>query len=299
MGCGGSKDKLNGAEKPLDHWMEPLDMKSIDENFKRASGVISTIEEKRRAIVDDLDNVYESTGTIAFKTRDLGKALKCVVWKLAVDNDGKVAEIGFNADNHTFGGAKNSSVGNEAGNGLIEYCKNLVEIWKPEDLTTILGEIEAIVKDLTSNMDSYAKEIQEKSTSNPFDGLKKISKLKNNIVKCTAAVECLKDLFNRLKTLAQSAPQVLAALNPAAMLNEAAHVEKAHKLKLKDAVQISWNVIEPAERHGKTWNECVKEAEEKTKKRYEFFSKYAKQQQVHAPAQAAAQEHAQEPAKEQ
>lgn len=282
MGCGGSKDKLTGAEKPLDHWMEPLGMESIDATFQRASGIISTIEEKRVAIVDDLETVYHKSGAIAYKTRDLGKALKCVVWKLGVDNEGKVTEVGFSVDNHTFGGAKNSAEGNEAGNLLVAYCKNVLENWKPEDLSSILGDIEGIVKDFTDNMDNYAKEIQEKCASNPFDAIKKISKLKSNISNCTAAVECLKDLVNRLKELALSAPNVIAALNPAGMLKEAEHVEKAHKQKLRDAVQIAWNVIDAADRHGKTWNECVRDAEEKKKKRNEFFAKYQKKQKAAA-----------------
>lgn len=277
MGCGGSKDKLTGAEKPLDHWMEPLEMGSMDEKFQRASVIISTIEEKRRAIVDDLEQVYHSTGAIAFKSRDLGKALKCLVWKLGVDNDGKVTEIGFNTENHTFGGKKNSSEGDQAGNKLVEYCKNLVENLKVEDITNLLNDIEALVKDFTDNMGQYSKEILEKCSSNPFDGIKKISKLKNNISNCLAAVVCLKDIVGKLNMLALSAPKVLAALNPEAMLKEAAHVEKARKQRLTDAVQIAWNIIDPKERHGKTWNESVKEAEEKNKKRHELINKYAKQ----------------------
>jgi len=79
--------------------MEKLEMETIDANFARAQIVINAIEEKRALLVDDLEEIYVKTGAIAFKTRDPAKAFKCVVWKLGVDNDGKIHEIGFN---HTF-----------------------------------------------------------------------------------------------------------------------------------------------------------------------------------------------------
>ena len=298
MGCGGSKDKLTGADKPLDHWMEALEMETIDANFQRASGIITTIEEKRRQVINDLESVYESSGAIAYKNRDLSKALKCVIWKLGVDNDGNVAKIGFNFEDMTFGGAKNSTHGNEAGEKLIKYCKNILENWKPEDLTCILTEIEEIYKDFNGNMDRYTKEIQEKCTSNPFDAIKKMIKLKGNISKCTDAVVCLKDLIERLKMHAVSAPQVMASLNPVTMLKEAPHVEKAFKLRITDAVQIAWNIIEPHERQGKTWKDCVKEAEEKTKKRQKYFDEQAKKhEQANKHDQAKEHEKAKEPEK--
>ena len=229
MGCGGSKDLLPGAEKPLDHWMEPLELASIDGNFQRASGVISQIEEKRRLIVDTLEKVYEQSGAIAYKNRDLGKALKCIIWKLSVDNDGKISDIGLNKETHTFEGAKNSAEGNEAGNALVAYCKSLVEVIKPEELTNILTEIQGIVTDFGTNMPTYATEIQGAMGGNPFAGLKKISNLKNNVSKCAAAASGLKDIIVKLGALAASAPQILSALNPENMLKEAANVEKAHK----------------------------------------------------------------------
>jgi len=104
--------------------------------------------------------------------------------------------------------------------------------------------------------------------------MKKLGKLNSNISKCKAAIVCLKDLIERFKTLAISAPNVISLVNPEEMLKKLAHVEKAHKQKLKNPVEIAWNVIELEDRYGKTWNECVQEANEKKKRRKELLAKY-------------------------
>ena len=277
MGCGSSKDKLEGAEKPLDHWMEKIEIESLDNNFEKAGKIIETIEEKRKFIVDEINDIFGHSGAIAFKQRCLTKAFRCVVWKLGVDNDGKVSEIGFNLETHVFEGKKNSQSGNEAGNRLITYLKRVTDEMKVEDLSNCLNDVESIANDFSSNFDNYCKEVTEKFTSSPFTALKKVSVLKNNMSKITKAISVLKDLIERLKNLVGSAPQILSMLNPENMLKESDHVEKAYRHKFKHAVEIAWNLIEKSEeRQGKSWNECLKEYSDKVKARNDEFAKFTK-----------------------
>jgi len=280
MGCGGSKDiLLNSPDLPLDYWMESLDMESLDNQLKNAENIIITVEEKRRAIVDDLETIYSKTGAIAFKTRDLEKALKCAVWRLGVDNEGKVSEIGFNAETQNFEGKKNSEEGNNAANSLVHYCKNFIEKWKIEDLTDLLKSIEEIKNDMINKWDVYMKEIIQKNGRNPSDGFKKIAKLENNNSKCLDAIICLKDIIELFRIFIETAPQILAALNQETMLKEATHVEKAFKHKLIHPVKIAWNLIEKLEdRQGKNCNDCQREYSAKIKARNDLIAKYAKQQ---------------------
>lgn len=277
MGCSGSRDKLQGAEKPLDHWIEPVGMEGLDATFENASKIIATIEDKRKAIVDEIEDIYGHSGTVAWKNRDLGKAFKAVVWKLGVDNDGKVSDIGFNSETHVFEGKKNSPIGNKAGNMLVNYVKNVTDEWKLEDLTNILADIEAISNDLSNNLDNYAKEVTDKFSSSPFEGIKKVAALKRNISKCTTAVASLKDIIERLKTLIGSGPSILASLNPENMQKESEFSEKAFKNKWSNPAQICWNLIEkPEDKNGKKWDDCQKEYTQKFNARQEILLKYAK-----------------------
>jgi len=247
MGCGGSRELLTQAEKPLEHWMEPLDMEGLDRIFSSASNIIINIEEKRSAIVDELDNVYSNSGAIAYKNRDLNKALRCAFWKLGVDNAGKIDEIGFNLDNQQFEGGKNTEEGNLAGNTLIIYCKNLVENLKVEDLDNNLNDITNICKDLSENYEKYLQDTSEYCKDNPFEGFKKISIFRGNMSKCTKVISCLKDLIVILKNLTASASGILATINPVGKANEIANIEIAFKLKLTHPVQIAWILIEKDE----------------------------------------------------
>jgi len=277
MGCGASKDKLSQVEKPLEHWVEPLEMQGLDETFSSASNLIKTIEEKRSAIVDELESVYAKSGAIAFKKRDLNKALRCTIWKLGVDNGGKVDEIGINVESQLFERSNNSEEGNIAGNSLIYYCKNLLENWKIEDLTSILNELEEINKNLSENHERYMNIITENCKENPFDGFKKNSKIKGNRNKCENAISCLKQVIEILKNLALSAPDVLASLNPERIVKESIHVEKAFNKKLNNPVEIAWNLIEnPKERNGKKWDDCLKDHEDKLKLKKALLDKLQK-----------------------
>lgn len=279
MGCGGSKDKLHGAEKPLDHWMEKTELENVDKLFEKAENIISAIENKRKSVVDDLDDVYGKVGAIAFKKKDLSKALKCVLWKLGVDNGG-ISEIGFNLEGPVFEGKKNSQEGNDAGNFLIKYCKNVTEEWKMEEFTNLFKEIEELNSELVNNAGIYVNDIKEKFKSDFVKAIKKSVAIKGNISRCSAAVVAIKDILERFKILVESAASVISGFNPTEWVKEADNVEKAKKMKITNIVEIAWNLIpNPLEKNGKKYEECQKEYGEKCKVRNEIFAKYAQHKQ--------------------
>jgi hypothetical protein len=75
MGCGGSRTKLEGADLPLDHWMEPTGVEELDKTFIEASELIIQLESARAKSIDEFDYVVVATGACAYKQPDMEKCL--------------------------------------------------------------------------------------------------------------------------------------------------------------------------------------------------------------------------------
>ena len=275
MGCGGSKEILEGCEKPLCHKMETIEIDSIDSIFAKSSTIICQVEEKRKFLCDELMDHYYHTGGWAYTCPDPQKALECCVWRLGADNKGKVTDIGLNVEGPNFEGASNSEAGNQAANNLIGYMKCLATDWKMEDMTSISDQLGEIVTEITSNMDTYAKEIGDHCSSNPMKMMSCMSMLKKNLAKATCAVNCIKDLITKMKELCACAPGMMASCSPDKLLGQQGHVEKAFKSKQTCNLSIAWCVINADVRRGKTCKAADEEYCCKLKARKECLAKMA------------------------
>jgi len=275
MGCGGSKETLEGCEKPLCHHMAKIEIETIDGTFDKCSSVICQVEEKRKFLCDELMDNYYHTGAWVYKTPDPQRALECAVWRLGVDNKGKVSDIGLNVESMCFEGNSNSEKGNGAANNLINYMKCLTTEWKQEDLTAICDQLTEIVNDLTSNMENYMNEIKDKCSSEPMKMMKCVSNLKTNLSKATIALTCIKDLVNKMKELVECAPAVMANMSPDKLLSQQAHVDTACKSKQTENLPIAFSVVQADHRRGKTCKAVDDEYCQKLKARQEILAKIA------------------------
>lgn len=275
MGCGGSKEVLEGCEKPICHMMQKTEIENIDGTFDRCSQVIAQVEEKRKFLVDELMDNYYHTGAWAYKCPDPQKALECAVWRLGVDNKGKVADIGMNHEAMCFEGNSNSEKGNQAGNNLMNYMKCLTTEWKQEDLTGICDQLTEIVNEITGNMENYTNEIKEKCSSEPMKMMKCCSSLKQNLAKSTCALNCMKDLCEKMKMLCECAPAMMASCTPDKLLLQQEHVDKACKSKQTENLPIAFCVIAADHRRGKTCKAVEDEYCAKLKARKEMLAKMA------------------------
>lgn len=275
MGCGGSKEVLEGCEKPLCHRMEKMEIESIDATFEKISNIITQVEQKRKFLCDDLMDNYYNTGAYAYKCPDPQKALECAVWRLAVDNKGKVSDIGMNSETMCFEGNQNSEKGNCAANGLINYFKCLTNEMKMEDMTAIADQLTECVNEITSNMEQYTNDIKDKCSSEPLKMMKCCGYLKTNLSKATCALNSCKDLCNKMKELVECAPAMMANCSPDKLLDQQAHVDKAMKSKQTENLPIAYCVIASEHRRGKKCQDAENCYQMKLKARKECLDKLA------------------------
>lgn len=273
MGCGGSKEILEGCEKPLCHRMEKLDIESIDSCFERCSTIIMQVEEKRKFLADELCDQYYHTGAYVYATPDPQKALECAIWRLGVDNKGKAVDIGFNVETMCFEGKSNSEKGNSVANCFIDYMKRLATDWKMEDMNAISDNLSELVNEITSNMENYAGDIKEKFSSNPMGIMKGLSQMKTNLTKSTHALNCTKELCTRLKELCESAPAMMKNCTPDKIAGQQAHIDKAVKGKQTENLPIAFCVVEDKLRRAKTCKAVDEEYCAKQKFRTECLAK--------------------------
>ena len=273
MGCGGSKSEiLEGCEKPLCHKMECTGIADIDACFETASKNICSIEEMRKLLVDELmDNMFH-TGGLVFKVPTPQKAIESCIWRLAVDNKGKVAEIGYNTESLCFEGSCNSEKGNMVANTLCSYMTCLTKL-KPEDCKLIADGCMENVEHITSNMEKFMGEIKEANSSNPMKAMSNCNALKVNLAKATCALNCMKELQGRIKMLMECAPEMMASCTPSKLLEQQGCVDKAMKSKQTENLPIAWGVCEIGDRKPKTCKEIEACYGEKVKARCAMIDK--------------------------
>jgi len=276
MGCGGSKEILEECEKPLCSKMDRVELEDLDGIFSKCSEIINQIEQKRQILVDDLIDNYYNTGAWAYKKPDPDKALECCIWKLGVDNKGKISEIGFNSECSLFEGNCNSENGNKAANDLINYMKNIENLFRQEEKDKLKDELTEIVEQVSSNMNNYIKEIGEKCESNPMKGFKLCSNLKCNLAKASLALNCSKDLWGKMNDLLASAPKVMKKCTHENFELQKEYVEKACKSNETENLPIAWFVIPSNSRRGNTCKAADEEYCTKLKARKLLFSKINK-----------------------
>lgn len=273
MGCGGSKEILEECEKPLCSKMEIVDIEEVDSTFQNTSELICKIEKIRKILCDDLTDNYYCTGAWAYKIPTPEQALLCSIWRLGVDNKGKVADIGFSAENLCFEGGSNSEAGNQAANNYLNYMKNLPNEVKQEEINEIIDKLNVICEQVTDNMDNYLSNIGEKCEQNPMKGFKLCGNLKSNLAKATSALNCARGLSVKVKELIACSPNILSNCNPENFLKQNDHIVKAMKFKETENLGIAWNVVDSGHRRGKNCKAADDEYKAKLKARNEILEK--------------------------
>jgi hypothetical protein len=265
MGCGGSKDSLEKFEKPLCHKMEKYFLENIDSVFEKCSPFIQNVEEKRKLLIDDLMDIYYQTGAWVYKNPDPQKALECAVWRLGVDNNGIISDIGLNLKTLRFEGNSNSGKGNSAANYLITSMKYLTNKWKIEDFTQISNQLNEFLNEISGNMEKYEIEINEMEL--------KISYLRQNLEKCKRAYACIKDLIVKMKELIECAPTIIINCDPSKFLNHQPNVQKAFEANLFENLDIAFFIVDPKHRRGKTCKAVEDDYSLRLKMRNEILAK--------------------------
>ncbi len=275
MGCGGTKTKyeLTLLETPLDYWMRPLHNLDLNSDMIEGMKLIKDAEECRSGIVDELNDVSAASGAIAYKNRNLTNNLRCVLWRLGVDNDGKIEAVKIEEGN--FSGEKNSEEGNAAGNKFFIYYRNLDFKGYGEKTFHISCKLKDLFSRLTKNMEENSKTLFEEFNDKPAEGFILQANLKENLAKIKNANNCLNELKDMVKGLSEDMRGVNSVFESIA--NEAPKCLKAFQQKLTDPVQIAWSLVEkPEERHGKNWKDCFEEHKFKLKMRVDQLSKLSK-----------------------
>lgn len=169
MGCGGSKEKLEGVDKPLEHWMERINMVDVDDKFRPLEASIKEMEEIRETIVDKRDEMYETSGACAYKNPNVYKAGTSVLWKLSTDNSGEIARAGIDTMSdppYIVISGNNSVEGNKAANIFINYCAGIKNM--PSQLSNIFDKLKELADKALANQESTLQKIKSKLSNNPM-----------------------------------------------------------------------------------------------------------------------------------
>lgn len=170
MGCGGSKEKLEGIDRPLEHWMESTNMPDVDEKFYPLQKCIKEMEEIRDLIVDKRDEMYETSGACSYRTPNVYKAGQSVLWKLSTDNGGEIAKAGIDTINDSpyivVHGSNNTPQGSKAANVFIEYCAGISNM--PSRLANICENLKEFADKALANQESTLQKIKSKLSNNPM-----------------------------------------------------------------------------------------------------------------------------------
>jgi|ERR1712032_350186 len=273
MGCGGSKKEiLEGCEKPLCHKMEKIDIEEIDACFDQTSQNIVRLEEMRKLLVDELmDNMYH-TGGIVYKMPCPKNAIESCIWRLAVDNKGKVSEIGYNSETMIFEGSCNSEKGNMIANTFCSYMKAIKEV-DPENCKDIAEKIGENQAQINSNSDKFMEQVKEKFSSDKMKAMACCDAMKMNMAKATCAANCLKQCQERMGMIMGGMKDMMDCCSPDKFLEQQACVDKAMKSKQTENLPIAWNVVEAAERKKMTVKQMEQCYGQKLKARNEILAK--------------------------
>lgn len=277
MGCGGSKknlEALEGTEKPCCHKMEKMESERIDGVFERCSALIKLIEEKRKFLNDELVDNYYHIGAYVYKNPTPTNALECAVWRLAIDNKGKIADIGMNTETNSFEGNANSEKGNSLVNNFINYMICLTTEMTQEELADLHNQLNELVNEINKNMESYENEVKEKfSPANTH--MLKLGGLRVNILKSSYALSVIKSLQAKMKELVEASPAMMELLNLEKLQSQQPHVDKAVKSNQTENLAIAFAVVNPSHRRGKTLQAVESEYAALLKTRNELLEKIA------------------------
>lgn len=170
MGCGGSKEKLEGVDRPLDHWMEKVGIPDIDDKFYPLSDTIKDLENIRETVVDKRDEMHELSGSCAYKAPSLYKAGTSVLWKLSVDNKGEISKAGIDVIDKepyiTVVGSDNSKEGADAARSFITYCNSIKKIGS--DFESVGENLKQLGEKATANQESTIEQIKSKLSNDPL-----------------------------------------------------------------------------------------------------------------------------------
>lgn len=169
MGCGVSRESLEGLDKPLDFRMDKLDVQEVDGTFKSLGHSIKELEEIREAVVDKYDDVLEVTGACAYSRPNTYKSGVSLLWKLSADNNGNIAKAQVEStDNEPYivikGSASNEGLA--AGKKFINYCNDIIRL--TDKLAKVFEELNDQAKGLAAGHDDLSKQISDKYVNNPM-----------------------------------------------------------------------------------------------------------------------------------
>lgn len=169
MGCGVSRETLEGLDRPLENKMEKFNITEVDVAFENFSRSIKELESIRAAVIDAFDEVLETTGACAYKKPNTLKAGVSLLWKLSTDNKGNVAVAQVESiDTEPFIAirGKASQEGLSAGHKFITYCNDLITL--QDKINNVVEDIKQQAELFGVNNDNYSKDISESLSATPM-----------------------------------------------------------------------------------------------------------------------------------
>ena len=255
MGCGSSREKESGINCPLDSQLEEMGVEALDEIFKSASGIITSLEGVREKVIDTRDDLILNTGACVSKSQDLIQSFYCILWKLSADNAGDLskADISVNESEPfmSLNGKKNTVESMSNFENLVKYVTFICTL---NDKMMTLGEqILTLSTKLMANPDEMLEQIKTKFTSEPFTGIKKCGTLKANIEKVKKAAELSPKIALELSKSILFVKSVPSILKDKEKLKATDTIGKeAHEKAMTKPNEITWYALKPEERYGKT-----------------------------------------------
>ena len=268
MGCGGSKVEEEGIQAPLDHWMEKLDIETLDELFAGASKTIEQVEETRELVVDKRDELILSSGACSYMAPKIQHSFYGICWKLSADNKGKFidCEIGLDVGEDVslkLSGKNNSAEAVNAFNQFNDFMKGIAGL--PEKMKEISDNVVQLSKDITENPSAILDQIKAAVTDDPFKAMAVIKKATANIDKVKKLVMITPKIVEELTLtmgFLMEIPAFLKDLDKLKVVDEIG--AKANKHKYVKSHDITWHLMEDKkERFGTKPQHGVKYCEER------------------------------------
>lgn len=265
MGCSGSKTSDDGllyTQTDYDMTDPGIAFDKLGELFKDASTSIKELEELRKIIIDNRDELVIVTGASSFIDPTIENCLKCLLWLISFDNEGNISEAGIECDTE---GKKISLTGNKTSSqtqtALTEYQKYLNSLTENNQKLSQISEKLIELKDKFTNGNELENEYVSKLKESGTDQVSKyLSQFRKNVDKLKRACITSNKLKDEVKLAFDTFNDIPALISDKTRRNKIDKIGcKALTFAYVKPNEISWNLIDDVkQRYGKNPEEGLK-----------------------------------------
>lgn len=269
MGCSSPNIiKREKLDQPLKTGLDDVEVDEINQFCESTREIVIEIESIRRALVDSSYEVFLQTGSCVYLKPDLLRSIKCILYKIAADTEGKMSRenTSLTAERPYIECSKSISVyGASSINTLCEYIDAVRQL--PSRMHEVKEKSEELNRTAYSpKIELFDLKIGELFNQNKFKIAGLIKKFHKNMSKARKALRLIGLLDTAITEANEQIDQAMELINDDALVeNMNRNAELFLDDLVKDSHEVCWPMADVSEKFSSAvkgynyWNEKIYE----------------------------------------